>query len=236
MPQKFRISPIIASLMIGLALIYDLIKFLLSFILMGWIVALWSFLTFWFWFTYLGVSYMKPSKMQGAKIASLGLPAILGSLPLISALPAETLGVSTNIAAIYAEDILESISPEALKAIAKTIDNKNKPAGQDALDKLNSKKDLDLNDKETLTRARQAMDGHINQGERDPVVLAAYERYKKGERAFDGTVYVDENNNTTSGYKFANEHYLGGHNAVYEHSSQRQLREKRTLENRKLRA
>ncbi len=114
---KMRISPIVASFMIGLALVYDTLKFLLSFILMGWVVAIWSFLTFWFWFTYLGVSFMKPGKMRGAKIASLSVPAIIGILPFISALPGETLGVTTTIGIASAEDLTKGITPEVAQAL-----------------------------------------------------------------------------------------------------------------------
>lgn len=107
----------IAFFMVGLALIYDLIKFLLSFILMGWVVALWSFLTFWFWFKYLGVSFLKPGRMRVAKITSLGAPAIIGVLPFISALPGETLGVATTIGVTSAEDMIEAITPQTAQAL-----------------------------------------------------------------------------------------------------------------------
>lgn len=130
---KLRINPIVASLMIGLALVYDLFKFLLSFIFMGWIVTIWSRSTFWFWFAFSGVSFMTPSKLQGAKIASMGVPAIIGMLPVISALPGETLGVVTTISIAYSEDMLENVTPEALGVMGKVLTKFKKRSKGDGL-------------------------------------------------------------------------------------------------------
>lgn len=49
----------------------------------------------------------------------MSVPVVLGALPVISALPAWTTGVIVNLAAVYAEDLLESLTPTTLQVIAK---------------------------------------------------------------------------------------------------------------------
>ncbi len=115
--------------MIVTALILDGLKALLSFIFMGWLVSIWAQLTFWFWFAYLGVSFSKPGKMQGVKIASVSVPAVLGVLPIVSALPAWSTGVVMNLSAVYAEDLLEALSPATLQVTAKVAKLASKKKG-----------------------------------------------------------------------------------------------------------
>lgn len=112
--------------MVGLALFYDGAKAtidLLSFGLLGWainpFINFWATLTFWFWFSFLGVKFFRAGKLQGVKIASLSVPTLMGMFPLIGSLPQWTMGVMINLASVYAEDILESLSPATLKAMAK---------------------------------------------------------------------------------------------------------------------
>lgn len=130
---KTRIGPIMAIFMIGVALIYDGAKFfinLITFGFLGWLINplinFWATMTFLFWFTYLGVSFFKKSKLQGAKIASMSVPSVIGLIPLIDSLPFWTSGVTTNIATVYAEDLVESLSPETLKSIATVVDKYKK--------------------------------------------------------------------------------------------------------------
>lgn len=118
----------VAFFMIGLALIFDGFKALLDLItfgLIGWainpFINFWATLTFWFWFTYLGVSFMKSGKMLGAKIASLGLPSLIGLLPFIGDLPLWTSGVIMNISIVYAEDMLEAFSPKTIQTLSKGL-------------------------------------------------------------------------------------------------------------------
>lgn len=125
MPRlKLRIGFVISALMITLALVYDGLKALIELIsvgLLGWMINpfinILAQLTFWFWFTYLGVSFMKPGKMLGAKLTAMGLPSLIGLLPWIGDLPYWTSGVIISLAAVYAEDLVESVSPKTLQAI-----------------------------------------------------------------------------------------------------------------------
>jgi hypothetical protein len=126
MGLKLKISPMVAFFMIGVALIYDGIQFLLSFIFMGWLMSIWSQMTFWFWFSYLGVSFTKSSKLLGSKIAAMGLPAIMGLIPVLDALPAWTAGVATNIAIVYAEDLLSAITPKTLRSMGNALSKMKK--------------------------------------------------------------------------------------------------------------
>jgi len=128
MAPKLRISFIMSIFMIGTALIFDGFKALLDLItfgLVGWainpFINFWATMTFWFWFTYLGVSFMKSGKMLGAKIASIGLPSLIGLLPFISDLPLWTSGVIMNISIVYAEDMLEAFSPKTIQALSKSL-------------------------------------------------------------------------------------------------------------------
>jgi hypothetical protein len=121
-----------AIFMIGVALVYDGTKAFINLItlgLLGWLINpfinIWAQMTFLFWFTFLGVSFLKKGKMQGAKIAAMGVPSVIGLIPIIDSLPFWTSGVATNIAVIYAEDMIESLSPETLKSMG-TIANKYK--------------------------------------------------------------------------------------------------------------
>lgn len=122
---KLRIGFIMSIFMIGTALVIDGLKAfieLITFGVLGWainpFINFWGQLTFFFWFTYLGVSFFKPGKMQGAKIASMAIPSIIGLLPWIDALPFWTSGVIINLAAVYAEDLVEPFSTETIKNVS----------------------------------------------------------------------------------------------------------------------
>ena len=219
--------------MVGVALIYDGTKAfvnLITFGFLGWIINpfinIWAQMTFLFWFTFLGVSFLKKGKLQGTKVAAMGAPSIVGLIPLVDSLPFWTSGVVTNIAVVYAEDMIESISPKTLQVMVKVAKKASKKKGmgkniekqENALDKLNSKKDLDSTEKERLVQAHQIMKtGEIRQGESDPVVLAAYEKYKRGIRVYQARHTVDEKGNfqRDQGYKFSNVHFLGGGQVVH---------------------
>lgn len=108
--MKQRIGNVTAFLMISMAVIFDAVQFLLNFIPgLGQIAGLFiTFLTatiFGLWFLLLGVSYF------GGKKAGLKMTAAFGSVitelvPIVSALPAITMGVVVIIIATWAEDRL----------------------------------------------------------------------------------------------------------------------------------
>jgi hypothetical protein len=130
-----RIGFVMSALMISVALIYDGLKALIDLItfgFIGWLVNpfinIWAQMTFFFWFTFLGVSFLKPGKMLGPKIASMGIPSLIGLLPLVGDLPLWTSGVITNLAVVYAEDMVDSFSPRSLQTLAKGINKLKKGA------------------------------------------------------------------------------------------------------------
>lgn len=151
MKLKTRISPIIAMFMLGTALIYDGTKAfieLITFGFLGWLINpfinFWATMTFWFWFTFLGVKFMKSGKMLGAKIVGISAPSFIGLLPWVGSLPYWTSGVYVNLMAVYVEDLLEALTPQTLSTMAsiarkaktgaKSVSSKQKPGGRTARD------------------------------------------------------------------------------------------------------
>lgn len=167
---NLRIHPIIATFMIVVALIYDVFKIvieILSLGFLGWIINpfinFWAQMTFLFWFTYLGISFIKPSKMRGARIASMGIPSIVGLLPLVGDLPLWTSSVLTNLATIYAEDMVSTYSPQALQAMAGSLGKINGNSQMGTGTKNESVEQKLARRKEGIARAKN-----------EPVDLGAY--------------------------------------------------------------
>jgi hypothetical protein len=77
------------ALMIATALLFDAIQILLTFVLMGWIVGFFAFLTFYIWFKIHGISFMKPKRAL-----TMGASFIIEVIPFVSVLPAWTLAVT----------------------------------------------------------------------------------------------------------------------------------------------
>lgn len=93
-----RISPVTASFIIGTALIFDGLQFILTLTVFGsvlsWFIAMIAWIIFFIWFALLGVNYASGG---GKKLAAAGASLITELIPLIDALPALTLGVTTVI-------------------------------------------------------------------------------------------------------------------------------------------
>lgn len=106
--------------MIGTALLFDGIQAFLTFILIGvfvnWIITIWAYLTFFLWFSFLGIHFMKP-----ANFTSLNGGLIVELIPLLNALPTWTLAVTIIIAKATAEDVLAQFSPEMAQAVGKML-------------------------------------------------------------------------------------------------------------------
>lgn len=124
-----------AMFMLGTALIYDGAKAfieLITFGLLGWLINpfinIWATMTFWFWFTFLGVKFMKSGKMMGAKIVGVSAPSFIGLLPWVGSLPYWTSGVYINLVAVYVEDLLEALTPQTLKVMASVARKAGKKA------------------------------------------------------------------------------------------------------------
>ena len=75
--------------MIAVALFFDALQILLTFIFMGWLANIFAGLTFYLWFKLHGISFMKPKRMMafgGANLVEL--------VPFLSIIPAWTVAVS----------------------------------------------------------------------------------------------------------------------------------------------
>lgn len=149
MKIKTRINPIIAIFMLGTALIYDGSKAfieLITFGFLGWLINpfinIWATMTFWFWFTFLGVKFMKSGKMMGTKIVGMSAPSFIGLLPWVGSLPYWTSGVYVNLVAVYAEDLLEALTPQTLGVMANIARRAGKKTkSESSLQKPEIKKD-----------------------------------------------------------------------------------------------
>ncbi len=87
--QEKGLSSATVGLMIGTALFFDFLQFLLGFIYLGWLVGIFAGLTFWFWFRTKGIhiGFGKPKRL-----AFFGLASLIEMLPipLLADLPAWT--------------------------------------------------------------------------------------------------------------------------------------------------
>lgn len=76
-------------LMIGTAVFFDVLQWLMAFILMDWAVGFFAYLTFFVWFRMHGISFMKPKRLL-----VMGGSALIEMIPVVSALPAWTAAVT----------------------------------------------------------------------------------------------------------------------------------------------
>lgn len=100
--------------MISVAFFYDVLQWLLTFILMGWLVGIFAGLTFYVWFKLRGLSFMKPKRFF-----TFGTVSIIEMFPFLplSALPAWTAAI-----VILALDskIKKVLPPSVQKAVSST--------------------------------------------------------------------------------------------------------------------
>ncbi|MDB5266770.1 MAG: hypothetical protein JWN89_585 [Parcubacteria group bacterium] len=90
--EKGQISNTMSVLLIGLALFFDGVQVLMTFLFLGWLVGLVAFMTFWLLFKLLGISFATPKRA-----GIMGGGFIIEMIPFISALPAWTLAVTLII-------------------------------------------------------------------------------------------------------------------------------------------
>ncbi|MCR4279209.1 MAG: hypothetical protein NUV78_00530 [Candidatus Zambryskibacteria bacterium] len=76
-------------LMITVALFFDALQVLLTFIFMGWLAGFFAGLTFYVWFRMHGISFMKPKRL-----AAFGGTALIELIPFLSVIPAWTFAVA----------------------------------------------------------------------------------------------------------------------------------------------
>lgn len=83
MKDSKELSSITIALMVGTAVFFDVLQWLMAFIFMDWLVGLFAFMTFWLWFKLNGISFMTPKRG-----ATMGVSALIEMIPFLSALPA----------------------------------------------------------------------------------------------------------------------------------------------------
>lgn len=78
------------ALMISVAVFYDVLQLLFTFIFMGWLVGIFAGLTFYVWFKVRGLSFMQPKRFM-----TFGGASFIEMFPLLplSALPAWTAAI-----------------------------------------------------------------------------------------------------------------------------------------------
>ena len=91
------------ALMVGTALFFDMLQWLLAFVFMDWLVGFFAFLTFLLWFKIHGMKFMTPKR-----IATMGGAFIIEIVPILSALPAWTGAVVILILDYKAKKLLAS--------------------------------------------------------------------------------------------------------------------------------
>lgn len=87
MSKERRIGNTAAGLMVGTALMVDLLQWLLGFIYMDWVAGIFAGLTFYVWFKTYGMSFTSPKRLfafGGASVVEM-IP-----IPFVSELPAWT--------------------------------------------------------------------------------------------------------------------------------------------------
>ncbi|MDO8510421.1 MAG: hypothetical protein Q7S15_02245 [bacterium] len=112
MREKADISDITAAFMVGTALVYDGVQFLLTFIpVLGWlissIIGLWAWMHFFTWFKIRGVSFGSSKRtltMGGSLVAEV--------LPILNALPAWTFAVVMILISVKGERLLKHALPK----------------------------------------------------------------------------------------------------------------------------
>lgn len=115
--MRRRIPNTTAILMISVALLFDLIQFILTALFIGMIlnpviVTPLAWFTFFLWYKFRGVNITD----KVSRFATMTVTPLIEFIPMINALPAWTLGVFIMISIVKAEDIAynkaEAISKE----------------------------------------------------------------------------------------------------------------------------
>lgn len=88
MPEKKGLNNTTIVFMIAVALFYDALQVLLTFIFMGWLVGIFAGLTFYVWFKMKGLNFITPKR-----IGTFSGAFLIEVIPFLSALPAWTAAV-----------------------------------------------------------------------------------------------------------------------------------------------
>jgi len=136
--HKARIGNVNAGLMVGAALLFDLLQFVFSFfhiipvvgnavaLIVAWYIAAFALVVFGVWFALCGVNYFT-GKRSAQKLLTAFSAVIIELVPFVNALPAITGGVIAMIIATRIEDFegknpsFETMSPGRKNALAASM-------------------------------------------------------------------------------------------------------------------
>lgn len=93
--EEPKLKSTTVGLMIGTALMIDLLQFLLGFIYLGWAVGIFASLTFWLWFRMHGIKIGLSNPKRSLGFAGAGIIEMI-PIPFLASLPAWTVFVSTT--------------------------------------------------------------------------------------------------------------------------------------------
>lgn len=127
-----RISPFEGFAMLGMALVFDGMEFLLNFVFLAFLVAFFAWLTFFVWFNAKGMGFSTKlmNAIKKGDIMSIGKnpavinagAALIGMLPVIGALPQYTFGILVIILIEYADYAMKTVLGKAgLKFLSKKV-------------------------------------------------------------------------------------------------------------------
>lgn len=103
MAEKKELKNTTIALMVGTAVFFDVLQWLLAFILMDWLAGFFAFLTFYVWFKIYGMNFMTPKR-----VATMGTALIIEVIPVLAALPAWTGAVAILILDYKAKRVLST--------------------------------------------------------------------------------------------------------------------------------
>jgi hypothetical protein len=110
------------ALMIGTALFFDSLQWLLAFVFMDWLAGFFAFLTFFVWFKFYGMKFITPKR-----IATMGGAFLIEIIPVLAALPAWTGAVVILILDMKAKKLLSGDIKGALGAKTEPTFQKGPP-------------------------------------------------------------------------------------------------------------
>lgn len=105
MKKEKKLSSTTIFLLIIVALFFDLLQIIFTFLFLGWLISFYAFMTFWLWFKLKGISFATPKR---SGIAGGGF--IIELVPFLNMLPAWTLAVTLIILDVKSKELISKLS------------------------------------------------------------------------------------------------------------------------------
>lgn len=88
-PKEIALESHTIALMISTAAFFDVLQWVMAFILMDWLISIFAYLTFFVWFAVYKIKFTSPKRFLTA-----GTSMLLEIIPFVAALPALTVAVT----------------------------------------------------------------------------------------------------------------------------------------------